>query len=183
MNLHEHGLPFPKDGPGQATHPTVRWLYCCHILQLMSRCEWTAWEARDGWQIRGIRVSKLSSEQRNRPPNPPKLGWMVKGTLYVILSGTYPDAHTEAPSLSFTAHWTPELWKCWLWFFCHCRCLMSGHVVDSISNQHDLIGHDCFPFPLLTKALHFSLSLHLILFIVWEITKFSSSNLTVPVVF
>lgn len=59
---------------------------------------------------------------------------------------------------------------------------MSGEVVDSISNLHDLIGHYCVPFPLITKVWYFSLSLHLILFIVWEITKFSDSNLTVPVV-
>lgn len=43
-----------------------------------------------------------------------------------------------------------------------CMFLMSGEVVDSISNLHELIGHCCVPFPLITEAWHFSLSFHLI---------------------
>lgn len=43
-----------------------------------------------------------------------------------------------------------------------CIFLLSGEVVDSISNLHDLIGHCCVPFSLITEAWHFSLSLHLI---------------------
>lgn len=43
-----------------------------------------------------------------------------------------------------------------------CMFLMSGEVVDSISNLHELIGHCCVPFPLITEAWRFSLSPHLI---------------------
>lgn len=167
MNFHKHGLSFQKDGPGQATLPAVRWLHCCHILQLTSRCDWTAWEARDGWQIRGIRVSKLSSEQRNRHP-PPQARGDGEGDIVRYLEQHVSLCPRRSP-LAFIYSSLTETGGYPVRFFVTAGVTVSGEVVDSVSNQHDLIGHYCFRFPPFTKALHFSLSLHLILFIVHKV--------------
>jgi len=124
---------------------------------------WTTRKARHRRHIRGIRASKLWREQRNEIPRSSEK--RLRRQRILSFSAYLHMCTHETHASPFTAGHTPAPWKpihCPFSFFMPPMFLMSGEVVDSISNLHELIGHCCVPFPLITEAWHFSLSLPLI---------------------
>lgn len=163
MNLHQHSLPVPKDRPGHLSHCALAAVLSHRPAHEQTR---TGQHGRREIDDRSEALELQSCGERTEKQNPPpQLGEMAKEAVHLICGGSSPHVHTEAPApVIYSWSDTRAIKAFWLssQVFHPCVFLMSGEVVVSISNLHELIGHCCVPFPLITEAWHFSLSPHLI---------------------
>lgn len=114
---------------------------------------WTAQEAGDRWQIRGFRAAKLCREQREKVSS--RLGGTVKKAVHLIFGGISLHAHKPSPcpfiyvwsdSSSIKSIKLPS--SIFFLFF-----PSVSEFAKSVPNIHEVIGHCCIPFPLITQIL------------------------------
>lgn len=154
---------FPKDRPGHLSNCALVavLLYCAAHEQAHTGQHG---EARDRWQITGIRASKLSRRQRITYTWTPPTRKDDEGYVHLIFTGTYPPPHTEVPAPliyswldtgAMTTYWPSSqvFHPLHVFFFVRRGCWFNiqPYWVDWP-----------LPFPLITKAWHFSLSPNLI---------------------